>query len=85
MYTIYCQPLKQIAFILFSFVCVCAVFLPEELRLALMPTLENLYRQDPESHPFRQPVDPKLLGCLVSDVPCFAIFGTLLAWILRFT
>lgn len=38
------------------------VFKPEELRQALMPTLEALYRQDPESLPFRQPVDPMLLG-----------------------
>lgn len=43
------------------------VFLPEELRQSLMPTLEKLYRQEPESLPFRQPVDPKLLGCLVSS------------------
>ncbi|KAF3846355.1 hypothetical protein F7725_003433 [Dissostichus mawsoni] len=35
---------------------------PEELRQALMPTLEALYRQDPESLPFRQPVDPMQLG-----------------------
>ncbi|XP_068192711.1 histone acetyltransferase p300 isoform X2 [Antennarius striatus] len=38
------------------------IFKPEELRQALMPTLEALYRQDPESIPFRQPVDPQLLG-----------------------
>ncbi|KAM4631752.1 CREB-binding protein [Discoglossus pictus] len=38
------------------------IFKPEELRQALMPTLEALYRQDPESLPFRQPVDPHLLG-----------------------
>ncbi|XP_026065853.1 CREB-binding protein-like isoform X2 [Carassius auratus] len=38
------------------------IFKPEELRQALMPTLEALYRQDPESLPFRQPVDPTLLG-----------------------
>nr|XP_061778723.1 CREB-binding protein isoform X2 [Nerophis lumbriciformis] len=37
------------------------VFKPEELRQALMPTLESLYRQDSESLPFRQPVDPMLL------------------------
>lgn len=37
-------------------------FKPDELRQALMPTLEALYRQDPESLPFRQPVDPQLLG-----------------------
>uniref|UniRef100_A0A8U7N6B2 histone acetyltransferase n=1 Tax=Corvus moneduloides TaxID=1196302 RepID=A0A8U7N6B2_CORMO len=44
-----------------SHVPVC-IFKPEELRQALMPTLEALYRQDPESLPFRQPVDPQLLG-----------------------
>uniref|UniRef100_A0A667YQK1 histone acetyltransferase n=1 Tax=Myripristis murdjan TaxID=586833 RepID=A0A667YQK1_9TELE len=38
------------------------LFKPEELRQALMPTLEALYKQDPESLPFRQPVDPMLLG-----------------------
>ncbi|XP_043945276.1 CREB-binding protein [Protopterus annectens] len=42
------------------------IFKPEELRQALMPTLEALYRQDPESLPFRQPVDPQLLGIPVS-------------------
>lgn len=46
--------------------CFSAVFKPEELRQALMPTLEALYRQDPESLPFRQPVDPQLLGIPVS-------------------
>lgn len=44
-----------------------SVFKPEELRQALMPTLESLYRQDPESLPFRQPVDPMLLGIPVSS------------------
>lgn len=55
-------------FLLFSndTVFVRAVFKPEELRQALMPTLEALYRQDPESLPFRQPVDPNLLGIPVS-------------------
>nr|CAD7606217.1 unnamed protein product [Timema genevievae] len=38
------------------------LFKPDELRQALMPTLEKLYRQDPESLPFRQPVDPHALG-----------------------
>ena len=38
------------------------VFSPDELRQALMPTLEKLYRQDPESIPFRDPVDPHKLG-----------------------
>ena len=37
------------------------VFKPDELRQALMPTLEKLYKQDPESLPFRQPVDPTAL------------------------
>uniref|UniRef100_A0A4W6BUD5 histone acetyltransferase n=1 Tax=Lates calcarifer TaxID=8187 RepID=A0A4W6BUD5_LATCA len=45
-----------------NIIVVCQVFKPEELRQALMPTLESLYRQDPESLPFRQPVDPMLLG-----------------------
>lgn len=38
------------------------VFKPEDLRQALMPTLEKLARQDPESLPFRQPVDAQALG-----------------------
>ncbi|KAK7096829.1 CREB-binding protein-like isoform X2 [Littorina saxatilis] len=42
--------------------CNKKVFKPDELRQALMPTLEKLYRQDPESLPFRQPVDPVLLA-----------------------
>ncbi|KAK6630216.1 hypothetical protein RUM43_015009 [Polyplax serrata] len=41
--------------------CPC-LFKPDELRQALMPTLEKLYRQDPESVPFRNKVDPELLG-----------------------
>lgn len=39
-----------------------AEFNPEELRTALLPTLEKLYRQEPESVPFRYPVDPQALG-----------------------
>lgn len=50
----------------FTIIIFCTVFKPEELRQALMPTLEALYRQDPESLPFRQPVDPMLLGIPVS-------------------
>lgn len=41
--------------------CFVAVFKPDELRQLLMPTLEKLYRQDPESIPFRTPVDPQAL------------------------
>lgn len=33
-----------------------------------MPTLESLYRQDPESLPFRMPVDPQLL-CIPVCIP----------------
>ena len=43
-------------------ICVCVtVWKPNELRQALMPTLEKLYRLEPESLPFRQAVDPILL------------------------
>ncbi|XP_072396537.1 histone lysine acetyltransferase CREBBP isoform X3 [Diabrotica undecimpunctata] len=38
------------------------IFKADELRHKLMPTLEKLFRQDPESIPFRQPVDPQTLG-----------------------
>ena len=37
------------------------VFNKNELRQALRPTLEKLFRQDPDSLPFRQPVDPQVL------------------------
>lgn len=35
---------------------------PTDLRSALLPTLEKLYSQEPESEPFRSPVDPVALG-----------------------
>jgi E1A/CREB-binding protein len=38
------------------------VFKPEDLKKALMPTVEILYRHEPESLPFRQPVEPNILG-----------------------
>lgn len=38
------------------------VFDPEELKQALLPTLEKLIRHEPESVPFRYPVDPQVLG-----------------------
>ena len=38
------------------------LFEPDELRLHLLPTLDKLFKQDPESIPFRQPVDPSALG-----------------------
>ncbi|XP_044018388.1 CREB-binding protein-like [Aphidius gifuensis] len=34
----------------------------DQLRQALMPSFEKLYRLIPESLPFRQPVDPQALG-----------------------
>ena len=37
-------------------------FSQSELKEALLPTLMRLYHQDPESFPFRDPVDPNLLG-----------------------
>uniref|UniRef100_A0A8C1ZEF4 histone acetyltransferase n=1 Tax=Cyprinus carpio TaxID=7962 RepID=A0A8C1ZEF4_CYPCA len=53
---------NNVVVILFLLLALSSVFKPEELRQALMPTLESLYRQDPESLPFRQPVNPSLLG-----------------------
>ena len=44
----------------------CTVFTKEELMAALMPVFVAVYNQDPESFPFRQPVDPKALGIPVS-------------------
>jgi E1A/CREB-binding protein len=44
----------------------CAVWKVDELRQALMPTLEKLYKQEPDSLPFRVPVDPIALGIPVS-------------------
>lgn len=41
------------------------VFKQEELKAALLPSLEKLNRQDPESLPFKQPVDPQV--CLKTD------------------
>ncbi|XP_034043531.1 CREB-binding protein-like [Thalassophryne amazonica] len=37
------------------------IFKPEEMRQALMPALEALYRQDPDTRPIRQPTDPVVL------------------------
>ena len=42
------------------------MFTKEELKIALMPVFDAVYSQDPESFPFRQPVDPKVLGIPVS-------------------
>lgn len=37
-----------------------AVFDQVQLKEALLPSLEKLNRQDPESLPFKQPVDPQV-------------------------
>lgn len=42
-----------------------------------MPTLEALYKQDPESLPFRQPVDPQILGIPVRTTPLSSTVMTL--------
>lgn len=36
------------------------VFIPQELQRAFMPVWERIYRLEPESLPFREPVDPNL-------------------------
>uniref|UniRef100_A0A1A9W3Z8 histone acetyltransferase n=1 Tax=Glossina brevipalpis TaxID=37001 RepID=A0A1A9W3Z8_9MUSC len=38
------------------------VFDPEELKQALLPTLEKLHQHEPDSVPFRDPVNPQQLG-----------------------
>lgn len=55
-------------------------FKPEELRRKLMPVLEELYRQEPDSLPFRQPVDAVLLNIPV----CWPTFYHLLTTKLHF-
>ena len=49
-----------------------AVFDKDELRQALTPVLDKLVKQDPESLPFRTPVDPVVLHIPVS---CFIVHG----------
>lgn len=49
----------HLKFIIFFFYL---AFKPDELCDALMPTLEKLIRLEPESIPFRSPVDPIALG-----------------------
>uniref|UniRef100_A0A1B0A308 histone acetyltransferase n=1 Tax=Glossina pallidipes TaxID=7398 RepID=A0A1B0A308_GLOPL len=38
------------------------VFDPEELKQALLPTLDKLHQHEPDSVPFRDPVNPQQLG-----------------------
>jgi len=37
-----------------------------ELKETLMPVVQKLFRQEPDSHPFRYPVDPDRLNIPVS-------------------
>jgi E1A/CREB-binding protein len=39
-----------------------AVWTTEELCASLMSTWEQMYKQEPEAAPFREPVDAELLG-----------------------
>jgi hypothetical protein len=53
------------------------VWLREHLHRAFMPVLETLYRQEPESQPFQQPVDPFLLAIPVGSletVVCYVCY-----------
>ena len=47
----------------------CKVFTTEELVAELKPVFHLVWNLDPESFPFRQPVDPKVLGIPVSGPP----------------
>ena len=49
-----------------------SVFTREELCEVLVPVLDQVYNQDPEAFPFKEPVDPKALGIPVSVGPCAA-------------
>lgn len=49
-----------------------------------MPTLESLYRQDPESLPFRMPVDPQLL-CIPVRIPAEDEMQLFLCLVLKLT
>lgn len=55
----------MLLFLLFIDICL-TVFDPLELKVALLPVLEKLYLLDPESVPFRLPVDPHELNIPVS-------------------
>ena len=45
-----------------------AVFTTEEFESALRPVFDAVWDQDPESYPFRQPVDPRALGIPVREL-----------------
>ena len=58
MYAEHCDRTCIIIIMLF----VSAVFSGAELENAFRHVFDLVWSQDPESFPFRQPVDPKLLG-----------------------
>ena len=69
--------------------CYYSVWKAEELKVALLPTLEKLFCQEPESLPFRNAVDPVLLQIPVSckycltQIPITLIYLTLLSSALK--
>jgi E1A/CREB-binding protein len=54
--------LGTLTLFLIAFSIPLLAFKPQELREALLPTLERLQQQEPEAIPFRVPVDPQQLG-----------------------
>lgn len=46
----------------FFFLYYLLVFNSQDLRAHFIPIVQKLYQQDPESVPFREPVDPLSLG-----------------------
>ena len=42
-------------------------FTPEEIEAALRPAFQQVWDQDPEAYPFRQPIDPQAIGIPVSS------------------
>ena len=52
---------------------VYSVFTTEELESALRPVFNAVWNQETESFPFRQPVNPSLLGIPVSVCVCVCV------------
>jgi len=51
---------------------VITVFAASELVAELKPVYNMIWELDPEAFPFRQPVDPKVLGIPVSSSASFS-------------
>ena len=64
----HCLPLSLPPPSPFSLPLLPAVFTTEELESALRPVFDAVWDQDPESYPFRQPVDPRALGIPVREL-----------------